>query len=163
MKTYFLFVLAAILIFPGTFTGKAWGADAKTDASMVEVLNHYLNIQEKLASDTPAGVEAEAQAIVNALAPIAGKPCPANDNACALMVKINGTASAVKGNDLEALRKSFIGLSKAMMDYRQQLKPNWPSTFAFECPMANAQWIQRTNSLKNPYYGKAMLTCGEAL
>jgi hypothetical protein len=29
------------------------------------------------------------------------------------------------------------------------------------CPMAQKPWLQRGDTLANPYYGKAMPTCGE--
>jgi hypothetical protein len=31
------------------------------------------------------------------------------------------------------------------------------------CSMAEGRWLQRTQSVRNPYYGAAMLTCGERL
>ncbi|RYG53246.1 MAG: DUF3347 domain-containing protein [Chitinophagaceae bacterium] len=29
------------------------------------------------------------------------------------------------------------------------------------CPMAKASWLSNENEIRNPYYGTAMLTCGE--
>jgi hypothetical protein len=29
------------------------------------------------------------------------------------------------------------------------------------CPMAKRSWLQRDDRLRNPYYGSAMLSCGE--
>lgn len=29
------------------------------------------------------------------------------------------------------------------------------------CPMAKANWLSSSSSIKNPYYGKAMLSCGK--
>ena len=38
-------------------------------------------------------------------------------------------------------------------------------TYLDHCPMANdgkgANWLSREKNIKNPYYGKAMLTCGK--
>lgn len=31
------------------------------------------------------------------------------------------------------------------------------------CPMASARWIQKEGNLRNPYYGKSMLECGEKI
>jgi hypothetical protein len=31
------------------------------------------------------------------------------------------------------------------------------------CPMASARWIQKDGALRNPYYGKSMLECGEKI
>jgi hypothetical protein len=28
------------------------------------------------------------------------------------------------------------------------------------CPMAKRSWIQKEDAIRNPYYGKSMLTCG---
>jgi Cu(I)/Ag(I) efflux system membrane fusion protein len=32
--------------------------------------------------------------------------------------------------------------------------------YVFYCPMKKANWLDDANTVKNPYYGKSMLTCG---
>jgi hypothetical protein len=29
------------------------------------------------------------------------------------------------------------------------------------CPMVRGSWLQKDETIRNPYYGKGMLTCGE--
>lgn len=69
--------------------------------------------------------------------------------------------------DLEALRKPhFVTLSNALIAVIEEV----PALFEDElvrvhCPMANnnngADWIQSGENVRNPYFGAAMLRCGE--
>ena len=36
-----------------------------------------------------------------------------------------------------------------------------PDLFVLHCPMAEADWLQLDRTVRNPYYGKSMLECGE--
>ena len=63
--------------------------------------------------------------------------------------------------DIEELRTSFKTLSEVYIKHgdKKELK----GLITASCPMASAKWIQKNGSLKNPYYGKSMLECGEKI
>lgn len=63
--------------------------------------------------------------------------------------------------DIEELRTSFKTLSEVYIKHGD--KKDMKGLITASCPMANAKWIQKNGSLKNPYYGKSMLECGEKL
>ncbi len=69
-------------------------------------------------------------------------------------------------NDAGDLRNAFEAVSEQMMELLRTFgNPlDIPVRLAF-CPMAfdskGAEWIQPDESLENPYYGQAMLRCGE--
>ena len=67
-------------------------------------------------------------------------------------------------DDLEQQRKSFILLSENMFLLMKSVKPDG-ETYLDHCPMANdgkgADWLSQEKPIKNPYFGKAMLTCGK--
>jgi len=147
------------------FVGCSQAADVKSQALMLGVLENYLAIQQKLAADTAAGVEEDAQKILRKISEALNKPCKPEEIACAtVMQKISVAASQMKGTDIQTLRKQFVELSQAMVDYFKKFNPKWENVYAFECSMANdnkgAPWLQRGSSLKNPYFGKAMESCG---
>ena len=58
----------------------------------------------------------------------------------------------------------FSDISKIMESLSEQFAVPYP-LFLQYCPMANsnqgAYWLSKEKNIKNPYYGKAMLTCGE--
>jgi len=70
-----------------------------------------------------------------------------------------------KSTDLEYQRDHFrilsaqiIGITRNMTNIKNEL-------YVQHCPMANsnkgADWLSRENVVRNPYYGDAMLSCGE--
>ena len=65
---------------------------------------------------------------------------------------------------LDEIRNAFVNLSNTIISLANAFKPN-ETLFVLHCPMANnnkgADWLSSSKEIKNPYYGKAMLTCGE--
>jgi uncharacterized protein YdbL (DUF1318 family) len=66
---------------------------------------------------------------------------------------------------LEAKRKSFQTISDNMYDLVRTVHFDKEIVYHQFCPMAfndaGAYWISPTADIKNPYFGKKMLTCGE--
>lgn len=60
-------------------------------------------------------------------------------------------------------REHFDMLSQDMYDLVKSVKPN-QTLYKDHCPMYNdnkgAFWLSEVKEIKNPYYGKKMLTCG---
>lgn len=63
--------------------------------------------------------------------------------------------------NIDELRSSFKALSEVYIKNipASELKGATKAS----CPMASARWIQKDGNLKNPYYGKSMLECGEKI
>jgi hypothetical protein len=66
-----------------------------------------------------------------------------------------------KFKDIEELRTSFKVLSEVYLENGN--KKEMAQYQKASCPMAKAKWIQKPGSLRNPYYGKSMLDCGEKI
>lgn len=70
-----------------------------------------------------------------------------------------------KSSDRDAQRLQFINLSKALINAVQSFGTAFESPLYVQfCPMANnnsgATWISLDENIVNPYFGDAMLTCG---
>ena len=70
--------------------------------------------------------------------------------------------------DLKAARRDFEPLSTAVADLVRGTRLHGAAEFRiFECPMApvlgTGRWLQRTAELRNPFFGSAMLTCGDEI
>lgn len=68
--------------------------------------------------------------------------------------------------DTEAARRIFGELSVFLLPRLEEYNiPAEQSVYKAYCPMAldgkGAEWLQRGKEIKNPYFGKAMLSCGE--
>ena len=118
------------------------------------VVGSYLEIQAQLAADKVAAVKAPAAAIVkDATAMGAGG------------AEIVTAAKAVEAaGDLKNAREAFAKLSAAVIAAAKA--EGWKGLEGVKlgfCPMAPApgNWLQKEDKVRNPYYGTAMLECGE--
>jgi hypothetical protein len=75
----------------------------------------------------------------------------------AATVKKAGSAS-----NIEALRKAFKPVSNDMIALvtKYHAKSDAPAYVQY-CPMVNAYWLSADEQVRNPYYGKKMLFCGQ--
>ncbi|MES2727542.1 MAG: DUF3347 domain-containing protein [Bacteroidota bacterium] len=76
------------------------------------------------------------------------------------------TQNIAKANTIEKQRNYFIALSKNMYDLLK-VSSTEQTIYYQHCPMANngkgANWLSKENTIKNPYYGSQMLSCGSTI
>ena len=70
--------------------------------------------------------------------------------------------------DLKAAQRDFAYFSTAVADLvRENHLHHAAGLHVFQCPMApgigTGRWLQRSGEIKNPFYGSAMLECGEEI
>jgi hypothetical protein len=117
------------------------------------IIDPYLKVQAALAEDSTEGVRQNAGDIATAAAAL-GAP--------AMKIDTGAVALAAAGDDLAAAREKFGTLSEAIDTYMKGLNLKAPEGVRVAyCPMAQKPWLQQGDALANPYYGKAMPTCGE--
>ena len=66
-------------------------------------------------------------------------------------------AALSKSNSLKEARAAFEKLS----DKAKQLVAGQSGYYVVNCPMLKKDWVQTSEKIANPYYGKEMATCGE--
>ena len=66
-------------------------------------------------------------------------------------------AALTKSNSLKEARAAFEKLS----DKAKQLAAGQSGYYVVNCPMLKKDWVQTSEKIANPYYGKEMATCGE--
>ncbi|HFE47638.1 MAG TPA: efflux RND transporter periplasmic adaptor subunit [Nannocystis exedens] len=136
--------------------------------SISPLVEAYLSAQEKLVADDFAGAKsalAEVATAVNELEPPGSRE---------VLEAWQESASALSGHTRHAAKAESIGDARSAFEMvsleiervlqRFGNPTAEPLRVAF-CPMAfdsrGARWIQRDEPLQNPYYGEAMLRCGE--
>ena len=67
-------------------------------------------------------------------------------------------AKLAAAQSIEDVRLAFAALSEVLVP--RFLDAELPGVVGFVCTMKNARWVQRGETVANPYYGKAMATCG---
>lgn len=80
--------------------------------------------------------------------------------------KITATRIKSKGS-LDGKRIEFKSLSKNFIFFATQIKGNKNPIYIQHCPMADnnigADWLSLEKSIRNPYFGDSMLTCGKTV
>lgn len=66
-------------------------------------------------------------------------------------------AQLAKSSSLKDARAAFEKLS----DKAKQLAAGQAGYYVVHCPMLKKDWVQTSEKIANPYYGKEMATCGE--
>jgi hypothetical protein len=133
--------------------GKTPDEGSAMPASIVEP---YLEIAATLADDKTDNIRANAGNIATAATAL-GAPAMKIDTAA---LQLSAAAAAAEP-DIHAVRERFGALSEAIDTYMKGLKLKPPDGVRVAyCPMVDKPWMQRGDSLANPYYGSEMLTCG---
>ena len=107
---------------------------------------HYERIRAALSQDTTENVPVEAKALSPLARDIAGQDAA---RAAALLAQ---------AKTLEEAREQFGALSEALVP--KFLEAGLPGVQGFVCSMKQKRWAQRGTTAANPYFGKAMATCG---
>jgi hypothetical protein len=108
-------------------------ADAQTKEDLTSSLHKYYGIKDALISDNAK--EAAKQAEVFS-AYLRSNPYTGSADLLTQLQKISSAKDITKQREFFALYIQF-------------------------CPMKKAEWISNDKNIKNPYYGKSMLTCGK--
>jgi Cu(I)/Ag(I) efflux system membrane fusion protein len=84
----------------------------------------------------------------------------------ALKEQLAGAVTMMKeAKDMEALRQHFAKLSENMLEVTESFGLEKDKVYKDFCPMAfdnkGAFWLSESKEILNPYFGEAMLSCGE--
>tara|TARA_R110002096_G_scaffold118759_1_gene257109 strand:- start:1760 stop:3538 length:1779 start_codon:yes stop_codon:yes gene_type:complete len=67
--------------------------------------------------------------------------------------------------NIKAIREKFISISNSMIALAESFDPLPTPIYVQYCPMADsnkgADWLSKEKEILNPYFGEAMLSCGE--
>jgi hypothetical protein len=148
-------VAAALALLVAGACAPAPGAkDTPTRGSAMpaSIVDPYLSIHDALAVDSLEGVRQNAGQIATAATAL-GAPAMKIDTAAVQLAA---------ADELEVARDRFGVLSDAIVTYMKGLGLAAPEGVRTAyCPMVHQPWLQKGDTLANPYYGKAMPTCGE--
>lgn len=147
-----IFFSLAVLAVWGTL--RAGPIDGDIDRILVE----YFKIQQMLAQDTTKGVGEASRRIADLAAAIRAEG-PAAETAAA----IHQAAVDFTAPDLDTARQQFFALSRPLLEYLHQHYQGDRKYFRYFCSMARRGWVQEDEEVRNPYLGRAMLTCGERI
>ncbi|MCP3919203.1 MAG: DUF3347 domain-containing protein [bacterium] len=151
-------------------SGTADGPEALVfRASLQPLYAAYLALQTALAADDEAAARAALAALRSALAtPAAGGLAEPHRSSwrTSSTALVQATERAEAADETEGLRAAFEGLSMGMLEVARTFGHDGSEVLhEAHCPMAfdfrGASWLQVGDVIANPYFGDAMLRCGE--
>ncbi len=146
----------------------------QTDMAMSEMketnpldalFNSYFSLKDALVKTNPTEAVAKSSELLIALKDLKIESLKAEEQTTVtkLMSSLMDAPKSISGTrDITKQRDTFKVLSKNM----HELLPfyNASETLYYQyCPMQDANWLSKDKTVKNPYYGSQMLSCGSTV
>jgi membrane fusion protein, copper/silver efflux system len=132
------------------------------------LVSHYLLLKDALVADDLKTSMAEVSNLKKMLNAVNESKLeePAKKEWKTIKSSLDKTVlQLTKAKNIGELRNDFDELSNTMIQLTRTFKPFGDKLYIQHCPMANndkgADWLSISQEVKNPYYGSAMLGCGE--
>ncbi|MCR8669000.1 efflux RND transporter periplasmic adaptor subunit [Aestuariibaculum sp. M13] len=137
-------------------------------SQLKSVYDEYITLKDALVEGDAETASKASQSLEKSLMKVDMKLLKENEAHMRWMSQLkaieNNTASILKSSNIDAQRQYFKELSDALISAVQSFGIN-EKVFLEFCPMANdnngAYWLSKEDKILNPYFGDAMLTCGE--
>ena len=133
-------------------------------AGLSKMLNNYYGVKNALIADDGKTANSQAGEFVKMLAsvPMAKMNAEQHTIFMGLSEKVKLDAQNIsETKDVKNQRERFNDLSNNFFTMLKGLNANEQPVYQQYCPMAKGYWLSDNSAVKNPYYGKAMLTCGK--
>ena len=134
------------------------------------LLTSYYNLKDAFAASNDTSAAAKATALIVCTSNLDLTEAKADSNITAMaeqyLASVTAEAKAMVAEpSIEEKRKSFQMISDNMYDLVRTVHFDKEIVDHQFCPMAfndaGAYWLSNSADIKNPYFGKKMLTCGE--
>lgn len=137
---------------------------AKREAQKKEITTNYLALKNNLLVSDSLAVVKNAAALQLSLKNFRFKKLNIEQMNAATTARkeimdLAGEVAATK--NINKQRKIFQTLSAKFWDLAPKFKAEDIALNLQVCPMTGAMWLSDSKEIKNPYYPKNMLTCGE--
>ncbi len=133
------------------------------------IYDNYFVLKDALVKTDAATASTKATILLASLNAIDMGKMRMEDHAAFMKVEkaLKADATTIStSKDIAGQRNAFSNLSNNMIVLIKVAKAN-VSIYVQHCPMANegkgADWLSKENTVKNPYYGSMMLTCGKTI
>ncbi len=154
-----------IVAFFTTITAQYSFAQDNTKAtSLSQLLNSYYGVKNALVSSDAKAAATNAGELFKAINGVDMKTLSETDmNAfMPLQEKLAFDAKHIsENNGIAEQREHFSSLSNNIYKLAKAVKLSAEPVYQEYCPMKKMYWLSSEAAIKNPYYGKAMLTCGK--
>lgn len=141
------------------------GKDAKRE--LEKILNSYIAVKDALVNDNYAGAKQKASEL-NSLFGSLNISFPSTEEKIweSYKKELRKAARQISSaGNIEKIRNGFDELSETMIGMVKTFQLGEGTLYVQHCPMADndrgADWLSLSSEVQNPYFGSAMLKCGE--
>ncbi len=142
--------------------------DIELQKAIVQSIEPYLLLKDALVASDDASASTYAQQVLKTWQDFTVDPVNVDERAQWVTIKnkvISGANAMVKSSNLENRRAAFEQLSDALIVLVDRYGVSGKTLYKQYCPMAfddkGSYWISAERVIRNPYFGSAMLACGE--
>lgn len=132
-------------------------------SSLQEILRHYLDLKNQLVESNAPNTQKLAITLNGKIENLAPQALSEKEAKAFTSLKdaLSKHAKELSSqSDLAKQRVSFAGLSQSIIDLFKIVSVKEASLYVDYCPMKKAYWLSTEKTIRNPYYGNAMLSCG---
>ncbi len=148
-------------------------SEAKVEVQKVNqlkaVFDNYFAVKDALVKTDGNTASTKATALLSAINAVKMETLTTDEHTVWMKVlkSIKEDAEHISDTkDAGHQRDHFATLSKSIYELIKVTKQDTPTYFQ-HCPMANdgkgADWLSKENTIKNPYFGSMMLSCGKTV
>ena len=128
------------------------------------ILTAYLGIKDALVTGDANLASSHASEFLLAIDAVDMNKLPAKDHSSFMTLKDKLGFDARHISEMKKLdhqREHFATLSNNMYTLAKSARLSSEPVYKDFCPMKKSSWLSMDKDIKNPYYGNAMLTCGQ--
>ena len=158
-KIFLIVVLIATSFFQNSFA-----QDTTKTTPLSALLNSYYNVKDALVSSDATLAATKADELLKAITGVDMKALSETDMNIfmPLQEKLAFDAKHIsETKEIGHQREHFSSLSNNIYKLAKGAKLSTEPVYQQYCPMKKMYWLSSEAAIKNPYYGKMMLTCGK--
>lgn len=152
MKEIFLI----IAFFTMAIVQQSFAQDSATQSQFSQLLHSYYGIKDALVAGNSGKSASKAEEFIKTANGISHRDL-SEGNRDALL-RDAGAISEAK--DIKVQRVHFVNFSANIIALAKAIKFTSQPIYEVYCPMKRAYWLSSEKTIKNPYFGSAMLACG---
>jgi hypothetical protein len=145
-----------LTLFATVFVQQSFAQENTNQSQLPQLLSSYYSIKNALVAGNANMSSAKAEEFVKTLNGI-DKNIIIETSRNGLLKEANQISET---KDIKQQREYFASLSTNMFALAKVVKLTTEPIYEDYCPMKKAYWLSREKAIKNPYFGNAMLTCG---
>ena len=129
------------------------------------VFDNYFSLKDALVKTDSKMASAKSKDLLTAITVVKMETLKMDVHMTWMKVYKDLTADAKnisETQDIKKQRELFKSLSKNTYELIKVSKFTEPVYYQY-CPMQDANWLSKENTIKNPYYGSQMLSCGKTV